>query len=96
MKISNYDTNKTSKILINDFDYNSKDFNFKNGLSGKIIGKLKNMNFEKKNILNFKQNVTNELHIAIGYLSKLELIKEAGPNKQSFNAKFLLRYAPEV
>ena len=48
LKISNYDTNKTSKILINDFDYNSKDFNFKNGLNGKIIGKLKNVNFEKK------------------------------------------------
>ena len=48
LKISNYDTNKTSKILINDFDYNSKDFNFKNGISGKIIGKLKNVNFEKK------------------------------------------------
>ena len=34
--------------FINDFDYNSKDFNFKNGLNGKIIGKLKNVNFEKK------------------------------------------------
>ena len=40
---------------------------------GKIIGKLKNVNFEKKNIENFKHSVTNELHGAIGYLSKLEL-----------------------
>ena len=49
----------------------------------------------RKNIENFKQNVTNELHGAIGYLSKLELIKETGSNKQSLlTPKFLLRYAP--
>ena len=95
LKISNYDTNKTSKILINDFDWSSKDYSFKNGISGKIIGKLKNVNFEKKNIENFKHSVTNELHGAIGYLSKLELIKDTGSNKQNLlTPKFLLRYAP--
>ena len=95
LKITNYDTNKTSKIFVNDFDWNSKDFNFQNGLNGKLIGKIKNVNFETKNVKNFREDQTNELHGAIGYLSKLELFKDLGANGQSLlTPKFLLRYAP--
>ena len=48
LKITNTDTNKTSKKLINDLEWNSKDFNFQNGLSGKFISKIKNVNYETK------------------------------------------------
>ena len=41
LKINNYDSNKTSKILINDFDWTSKNINTGHGISSKFIGKLK-------------------------------------------------------
>ena len=41
LKVSNYDTNKQLKILTNDFDWDSKEFNLKNGLNSKFIGKIK-------------------------------------------------------
>ena len=40
-KVNNYNTNKTSKTLINDFNWVSKDINFNNGLNGKFLGQLK-------------------------------------------------------
>ena len=95
-KINNYDTNKTSKTFINDFDWRSKDFSYLYGLKSKFIGKFKNVNYETKNISGFKQDNTNEFHGAIGYLSELELFKKnKGSNSESFlSPKFLLRYAP--
>ena len=47
-KVNNYDTNKTSKTLINDFNWVSKDINFNNGLNGKFLGQLKNINYKIK------------------------------------------------
>lgn len=95
LKITNYDTNKTSKMFINDFDWNSKSYYFQNGISGEFIGKLKNVNFETKNISSFKEEETNEMHGAIGYLSKLKLFKNTGPDSQNLlTPKFLVRYAP--
>ena len=41
LKINNYDSNKTSKILINDFDWTSKNINTGHGISSKFIEKLK-------------------------------------------------------
>ena len=95
LKISNYDTNKFSSFLINDFDWNSKELNFNNGLNGTFLGKIKNVNFETRNIEKFKEEETSEIHGAIGYLTKLELIKNVGPNKKNLlTPKILLRYAP--
>ena len=95
LKITNTDTNKTSKTFINDLEFNSRDFNFQNGLSGKFISNIKNVNYETNNISNFKEGNTNELHGAIGYHSKLELIKDNGLNNQSLlTPKIFLRYAP--
>ena len=83
------------KILTNDFDWDSKEFNFKNGLNSKFIGKIKNVNFETKNVDSFKEETTSEIHGALGYQTKLELIKEIGPNRQNlFTPKFLIRYSP--
>ena len=41
LKINNYDTNKTSKTLINDLDWESKNFNLKTGFNNKFLGKFK-------------------------------------------------------
>ena len=62
LKINNYDTNKTSKMFINDFNWKSKDYNHKNGLISKFIGNIKNVNFDTKNISEFKETKTNEIH----------------------------------
>ena len=80
LKVRNYDTNKTSKFFINDLDWNFKNFNSNSGLTGKLIGKVKNINYEAKNITTLKETTVNELHGALGYLTKLELFKK---NKDS-------------
>ena len=65
LKINNYETNKTSKALINDFDWTSRDFNYKSGINSKLIEKIKNVNYETKNIEGFKEDANNEVHGAI-------------------------------
>ena len=95
LKVRNYDTNKTSKFFINDLDWNFKNFNSNSGLTGKLIGKVKNINYEAKNITTLKETTVNELHGALGYLTKLELFKKnKDSSESSLIPKLLLRYAP--
>ncbi len=95
-KVNNYDTNKTSKTLINDFNWVSKEINFNNGFNGKFLGQLKNINYENKNIAKFKEDQTSEIHGSLGYLNEIELIKENLNTKiQSLlTPKLLIRYSP--
>ena len=96
LKVRNYDTNKTSKFFINDLDWNFKNFNSNSGLTGKLIGKVKNINYEAKNITTLKETTVNELHGALGYLTKLELFKKnKDSSESSLIPKLLLRYAPK-
>ena len=64
-------------------------------LNSKFIGKLKNINYETKNISSYKQDQTSEFFGALGYLSEIELIKKnSRTNSQSLlTPKLLLRYA---
>ena len=96
LKINNYDTNKTSKTLINDLDWESKNFNLKTGFNNKFLGKFKNVNYETSNIKGFKQNETSEIHGVIGYFSELELIKKNNLNNSQslLTPKMLIRYSP--
>ena len=65
------------------------------GLTGKLIGKVKNINYEAKNITTLKETTVNELHGALGYLTKLELFKKnKDSSESSLIPKLLLRYAP--
>ena len=75
-------------------NWKSKFFNFKNGLKSSFVGKVKNVNYETKNILEFKEETVNEVHGAIGYLSELELIKNTRNSQSLLTPKFLVRYAP--
>ena len=101
-KAHNFDTNKHTKFLINDFDWKFKRFYFPSGLQGRFLGKIRNVNYEAKNTTFkktgaslFKEDPTNELFGAIGYLTEIDLIKETKNNStHSLTPKILLRYAP--
>jgi len=95
LNIHNYDTNKTSKFLVNDFDWNFKEFNLSNGLNSKILGQIKNVNYDSKNIDNYKKSPTSEFFGAIGLLNEFNLEKKIkGFADQYLTPKLLLRYSP--
>ena len=93
-KAHNYDTNKSSNFLVNNFNWNFKDKKFSNGIKGKFLTNFKNINYESKNIENLKQDTTSELYGAFGYFSEIDLQKEEKGNRYSLKPKFLLRFAP--
>ena len=96
LRINNYDTNKTAKFFINDFNWRVKEHFFDNGLKGKLIGKFKNFNYETKNIESFKQEPTSEIFGAIGYLAEIDLIKKNQKNNSEslLTPKILFRHSP--
>ena len=94
LKVHNYDTNKYTKFYINDIDWKYRNISFDSGLSGKILGKLKNINYEAKNT-EFKKDPTSELFGALGYLTQLDLFKETEENfTHLLTPKMLVRFAP--
>ena len=96
LRINNYDTNKTAKFFINDFNWRLKEHFFDNGLKGKLIGKFKNFNYETENIESFKQEPTSEIFGAIGYLAEIDLIKKNQKNNSEslLTPKILFRHSP--
>ena len=95
LKVHNYDTNKTSKFLINNINWDSGDKNLNNGIQNKFLSNFKNINYEIKNINEFKSDTTNEMFGAFGLLSKIDLYKKIENISEHFlSPKFLLRYAP--
>ena len=95
LKIHNYDTNKFEKFFINDLDWKFRNFSLPSGVQGSFLGKLKNVNYETKNVSNYKNDLTNELFGAIGYLSEINLLKSTENNSShALTPKMLLRYAP--
>ena len=95
IKVHNYDTNKTTKFLVNNFDWGYRDLNFGTGIQTKILSKVKNINYETKNVKEFKEDTTNELHGAIGFLNKIDMYKKINNFSEHFlKPKLLLRYAP--
>ena len=49
-KVHNYDTNKLTNFLVNDFEWTSNDLNFLHGVNTKFLGNVKNINYETKNV----------------------------------------------
>ena len=94
LKVRNYDTNKVTKFLVNDFEWKSKDILLKTGVSSKILGQFKNVNYEANNVDLYKEELTNEAYGALGFLSELKLQKETNSSKHFLTPKILLRYAP--
>ena len=95
LELHTYDTNKTSKFLINAFEWNSIDKIFANGIQTSLLGNLKNINYESKNIDAYKKDPTNELFGALGILNKVDLYKNIENVTEHFlTPKILVRYAP--
>ena len=94
IKVLTQDTNKTSKFFINNFLWDIKNFNFNSGIKGKLFSKIKNINYETKNVSNYKENTTNELYGAFGYLTEIDLIKETSNSTKHFlTPKVLFKYS---
>ena len=93
-KVHNYDTNKFTNFLVNDFDWNLKEVFFKSGLKSKFSLNFKNVNYETRNIEQYKKDTTAELYGAFGYFSEIDLEKKVNLTKHSLKPKFLLRYSP--
>jgi LPS-assembly protein len=93
-KIHNYDTNKTTKFLVNDVNWKSKNNDFNSGLRGRLLGKFRNINYETKNISSFKKDTTSEMFGALGYLSEIDLYKNTDYADHLLKPKILFRYAP--
>jgi len=93
-KVHNYDTNKFTNFLVNDINWNSKNINFNSGVKGKILGNLKNINYETRNVDLYKNNTTNEAYGALGYLTEVNLQKKVSNSSHLFKPKLLVRYSP--
>ena len=93
-KTHNYDTNRLTNFFINDLYWNYNEIDFKSGFKGKILGNLKNINYETKNVDLYKEETTSELFGALGYLTEIDLIKKIGSTSHLFKPKILLRYSP--
>ncbi len=95
LKIHNYKTNKLTKFLVNDLDWKFKEFKFLSGLQTKLLGNLKNVNYESKNVDEYKDDLTNEVFGALGILNEIDLYKKSDKDtSHTLTPKFLLRYAP--
>ena len=70
-----YFGNKFKNFLINDFDWKYKSFNFLSGVKGSLLGKFKNVNYETRNISEYKDKPSSEFYGALGYLTELNLYK---------------------
>ena len=93
-KVHNYDTNKLTNFNVNDLSWSSKDLLHKSGIKSKFLSKLKNINYESKNVSKYKDSPTSELFGALGFHSQIKLEKYSGKNQHFLIPKFFTRYAP--
>ena len=87
LKVRSYETNKHENFLVNDFDWESKDFNFNSGVNSKFLANLKNINYEAKNVPKFKENTTNEFFGSLGLLTDINLKKISDNEQHSLTPK---------
>ncbi len=94
LKVHNYDTNKTTRFLINDLNWNFVEKNFEKGLNTKVLGNIKNINYETKNVDLYKKDTTSEIFGALGLFSQIDLYKNVNNTNHFLTPKMLIRYAP--
>jgi len=97
LKFRNYETNKQTNFLVNDFNWKSNKSINKFGFENYFEGLLKTVNYEANKTDKYKNAGTNsELSSALGYFAKLGLYKNDLVNKNfhTLTPRFLLRYAP--
>ncbi len=94
LNIHNYDTNKFANFFVNDIDWTSSNFLTNRFINGKFLGKIRNINYEAKNISDYKTNSTQEVYGALGYLAEIDLFKRKNNADHFLTPKVLFRYAP--
>ena len=95
IKVHNFDTNKFEKFLINDFEWNYEKSFLSSLYDGKILTKIKNINYEANNVSKYKEKPTSEVYGALGYLASINLFKkQSETSKQFLTPKVLFKYAP--
>ena len=94
LKVHNYDTNKHTNFFVNDFEWESNNLIFNSNIKNKFLGKLKNINYEAKNVDMFKKDTTNELFGAFGLLSEIDFQKTQNNTDHFFTPKLLLKLSP--
>ena len=92
-KIRNYDTNKLESFFINNFNW-EKDYNFISNINTKLLGNIKNINYETKNVALYKNDTTNELFGALGILSEINLKKIRNSTEHFLDPKIFFRLSP--
>ena len=86
-----YDTNKLTNFFVNDLTWNFKEIYHQSGISSKLLANFKNINYEAKNVDNFKEDFTSDLYGAFGYFSELDLEKKSGENRAFSNSKIFIK-----
>ena len=97
----NYDTNKLTSFLMNEFNWNSNSKIFNSIFKNQFLGTVKNINYEAKNIDNndltglyYKEDTQSELFGAIGLLTEMDFRKDLGSSTHLFTPKTLIKFAP--
>ena len=91
LKVHNYDTNKLTNFNVNDLSWSSKDLLHKSGVKSKFLSNVKNINYESKNVSEYKDDPTSEIFGALGYQSQIRLEKNTGKNQHFLIPKFFAR-----
>tara|TARA_A100001011_G_C14312171_1_gene846110 strand:+ start:1073 stop:3418 length:2346 start_codon:yes stop_codon:yes gene_type:complete len=93
-----FETNKQNELLVNNFEWKSRNFINQYGFKSNVLGLIKNSNYNAKNVNNYKSDgFKSELAGTLGYYSELPLVKK---NKDKLNKissltpKFLFKYSP--
>ena len=92
-QVKKYETSKFTNFFINDFDWNYKILN-NSVFNSKLLGNIKNINYETKNVDIYKKDTTSEIYGALGYLTQLNFEKNKNNSTHYLTPKILLRYAP--
>ncbi len=96
-RIRNYDVNKRTDLLVNDFNWSSKKWINNLGFENHFESLIKATSYRADNTIEYKtDNANSELSGVVGFFSKLNLYKndlEKG-NIYSLTPKMMTRYAP--
>ena len=79
-------------MLINNFDWEFDNSN--NFIESRFLSSFKNVNYDIKNVNNFKTDTTNEIFGAIGYQASIDFFKKNASTNQILTPKFLLKFSP--
>ena len=94
IKVHNYDTNKLTSFLVNDFNWMSKNFFNDLGIKTNFLSNIRNINYEVKNVDLYKEETTNEFFGSLGVISELDMQKNINNNKHFLTPKLLLKFSP--